>query len=167
MKVTLIEANLCALDNDTLCCWNPESRGLESGIHNGLESGTHYGMDSGKHYGINSEIQKVGIRNPEPSWILLHGANPESRGLESGIQNGLESGIRNPLWYGIRNSESWNPESRDRDPESRTFMDSLAWGEILERLVWSKVAIILQEVARKKPLPSVSTIWLFLVNRSR
>ena len=54
------------------CCWNPESRGLESGIHNGLESGIHYGMDS--------EIQKVeirnpeaGIRNPGPSWILLHG----------------------------------------------------------------------------------------------
>ena len=48
------------------CYWNPES-------HNGLESGIHYGMDSG--------IQKAGIRNPEagirnpgPSWVLLHGA---------------------------------------------------------------------------------------------
>ena len=39
------------------CCWNPESRGLESGIHNGLESGIHYGLDSG--------IQKAGIRDPE------------------------------------------------------------------------------------------------------
>ena len=28
----------------------------------------------------------------------------------------------NPLWYGFRNPESWNPESRGRDPESRTFI---------------------------------------------
>ena len=63
------------------CCWNMESRGLESGIHNGLESGIHYGMESGSHYDMDSGIQKVGIRNPEagirnpgPSWILLHGA---------------------------------------------------------------------------------------------
>ena len=40
-------------------------------------------------------------------------------------------GIRNPLWYGFRNPESWNPESRGRDPESRTFMDSLTWGETI------------------------------------
>ena len=38
-------------------------------------------MESGIHYGMDSGIQKVGIRNPEagirnpgPSWILLHGA---------------------------------------------------------------------------------------------
>ena len=59
------------------CCWNPESRGLECGIHNGLESGIHYSMESGIHY----------------------------------------------------DPESWNPVSRGQDPESRTFMDSLTWGE--------------------------------------
>ena len=42
-----------------VCCWNLESRGLESGIHYGMESGTIM----------------VGFRNPE-SW------NPESRRLE-------------------------------------------------------------------------------------
>ena len=41
------------------CCWNPESRGLESGIHNVLESGIHYGMESG--------IQK----NPDFSYYLI------------------------------------------------------------------------------------------------
>ena len=38
--------------------WNPESKGLESGIQ---------GMESG--------IQRLGIRNPGPWWIPLHGAN--------------------------------------------------------------------------------------------
>ena len=60
------------------------------------------------------------IRNRESSKYLL---------LESGvhrwfgIRNPLWYGIRNPLWYGFRNPESWNPESR-------TFMDSLTWGEV-------------------------------------
>ena len=53
-----------------------------------------------------------------------------------GIRN-PETGIRNPpLWYGIRNPEGWNPESRcwdpeyrGWDPESRTFVDSLTWGD--------------------------------------
>ena len=45
------------------------------------------------------------------------------------MRNPLWYGIRNPLWYGFRNPESWNPESRGRYPESRTFMDSLTWGE--------------------------------------
>ena len=31
--------------------------------------------------------------------------------------------------YGFRNPESWIPESRGRDLESKTFMDSLTWGE--------------------------------------
>ena len=46
------------------CCWNLESRGLESGIHNGLESGIHYGMESRIHYGMDSGIQKAGIQRP-------------------------------------------------------------------------------------------------------
>ena len=62
---------------------NPESSKfllLESGIHNGLESGIHFGMESGIQ---RVEIQnpdagirnlEAGIRNPGPSWILLHGA---------------------------------------------------------------------------------------------
>ena len=45
------------------CCWNLESRGLESGI-NGLESGIHYGMESRIHYGMDSGIQKAGIQRP-------------------------------------------------------------------------------------------------------
>ena len=56
------------------CCWNPESRELDSGIHNGLESGIHYGMDSGIQ---KVGIRKVGIRNPGPSWMLLHGDQTE------------------------------------------------------------------------------------------
>ena len=48
------------------CCWNPESRGLESGIHNGLESGIHYGMESGIRYVWISESRKLesGIQRP-------------------------------------------------------------------------------------------------------
>ena len=32
---------------------------------------------------------------------------------------------------GIRNPKGWNPESRCWDPESRTFVDSLTWGDRL------------------------------------
>ena len=78
-------------------------------------------------YGLVAPCKRL----PESSKFLL---------LESGIQrtgiwNPQWFGIRNPLWYGIeiyygvRNPESWNPESRGWDPESRTFMDSLSWGE--------------------------------------
>ena len=62
---------------------------------------------------------------------------------ESGIHTGLESGIhRFGMESGIRNPEGWNPESKGFQnpdagirnleagiPESRTFVDSLTWGE--------------------------------------
>ena len=46
--------------------------------------------------------------------------------------------IWNPALFGIRNPLSWNPESSTRnpestgwDPESKTVMDSLTWGDTL------------------------------------
>ena len=37
--------------------------------------------------------------------------------------------IWNPALFGIRNPLSWNPESTGWNPESKTVMDSLTWGE--------------------------------------
>ena len=42
------------------CCWNPEFRGLGSGIHNGLESGIHYGLEYGIHRNLDfSELRQL------------------------------------------------------------------------------------------------------------
>ena len=56
------------------------------------------------------------VWNPESTAFVW---NPESRRWESGIQKVV---IQNPD-AGIRNLGGW-------DPESRTFVDSLTWGEI-------------------------------------
>ena len=51
---------------------------------------------------------------------------PENRILKSGIQPLMESGIHG---CGIRNPQTWNPESTAWNPESRTLLDYLTWGE--------------------------------------
>ena len=74
------------------------------------------------------------IRNPESSKFLL---------LESGIQG---TGIRNPqwfgttmetlwnpLWNGFRNPESWNRESRGRDPESRMRWTTVHYVKVIQQ----------------------------------
>ena len=33
--------------------------------------------------------------------------------------------------YGIRNPQTWNPESTTRNPESKSLLDYLTWGETL------------------------------------
>ena len=52
--------------------------------------------------------------------------------------------IWNPALFGIRNPLSWNPESSTRnpestgwDPESKTVMDSLTWGDLIFTTSWS------------------------------
>ena len=64
------------------CCWDPESRGLESGIHNGLnpESTMVWNPESTMVWNLESTM--VWIWNP--LWYGIR--NPESRKLESGIQ---------------------------------------------------------------------------------
>ena len=57
-------------------------------------------------------------------------AIPECQALESGIQLG-ESGIL--LTIAIQNPSStdkeWDPESTARNPQSKTVLDSLIWGD--------------------------------------
>ena len=79
--------------------------------------------------------------------------NPESWALETGIQL-QESGI--PLTIGIRNpsstekdveSSTWNPEPTNLNPESKTVLDSLTWGntrlivEVLGRAMRTKITL--------------------------
>ena len=110
---------------------NPESSKiwlLECGIHNnGVRKPDVI---------WNLESKKFRIRNPDGRIRNPDGRNPESRGLESGIQ-----------MVGIRNPDDRNPESRwsvfgiqmveirnldGRNPESRTYVDSVTYmGRIL------------------------------------
>ena len=64
---------------------------------------------TGKEIDRKSKSHK--LRNPEV-------CNPESRGLESGIQR-----------VGIRNPDDWNPESRGWSPESRGLESGIQWVE--------------------------------------
>ena len=56
-------------------------------------------------------------------------SKPENRILISGIQLLMESGIHG---CGIRNPQTWNPESTAWNPESRTLLDYLTWGNQLQ-----------------------------------
>ena len=51
---------------------------------------------------------------------------PENRIFKSGIQPLTESGIHG---CGIRNPQTWNLESTGWNPESKTLLDYLTWGE--------------------------------------
>ena len=44
-----------------------------------------------------------------------------------------------PAFLGIRNPLSWNPESTVWNPESKTVIDSLTWGERLVKRARVKV----------------------------
>ena len=50
----------------------------------------------------------------------------KNRILKSGIQPLMESEIHG---CGIRNPQTWNPESTPWNPESKTLLDYLTWGE--------------------------------------
>ena len=50
----------------------------------------------------------------------------KNRILKSGIQPVMESGIHR---CGIRNPQAWNPESTAWNPEFKTLLDYLTWGE--------------------------------------
>ena len=83
------------------------------------------------HYVRESEIPEIsawGIHIRNTGKFCLW--NPESHALESGIQLG-ESGI--PLTIAIQNPSStdkeWDPESTARNPQSKTVLDSLIWGD--------------------------------------
>ena len=52
---------------------------------------------------------------------------PANRILKSEIQPLMESGIHG---CGIRNPQTWNPESTAWNPESKTLLDYLTWGEL-------------------------------------
>ena len=52
---------------------------------------------------------------------------PENRILNSGIQLLMVSGIHG---CGIRNPQTWNPESAAWNPESKTLLDYVIWGEL-------------------------------------
>ena len=67
--------------------------------------------------------------------------------LGFGIRNTTQ-GIRNPLTIQIWNpsptdkeseSSNWNRESMARNPESKIFLDSLAWGEAFRLLFFSAI----------------------------
>ena len=86
------------------------------------------------------------IQNPESSKFLLLESGIQR--LESGIHNGLESGIHRfgmesgIQKVGIRNPKGWNPESICWDPESRTFVDSLTWGDKYDSQISVKTRIV-------------------------
>ena len=103
---------------------NPESRKklmLESGIQRlqsgiqRLESGIQR-LESGIQR-LESGIQATGIRKSTMAW------NPES----TIVWNPESTVVWNP--ESIEIEDSWNPESRDWDPESGPLMDSLTWGD--------------------------------------
>ena len=71
-------------------------------------------------------IMACGIQNPANGIQNLESShlwNPEFIYVESGIHR-----------HGMRNPQTWNPESTAWNPESRTFLDYLTWGETLQRL---------------------------------
>ena len=69
----------------------------------------------------------------------------------------------NPTLFGIQNPLCWNPESTAWNPESKTVLDSLTWGENFERLLvtdfcsndFSEIplAYLLYQL---KPIPEIS-----------
>ena len=70
-----------------------------------------------------------------------HNRNPESRLLVT------ESGIHG---CGIRNPQTWNPESTAWNPESKTLLDYLTWGEKeLLRLVFTSDGVVVGVVIRR------------------
>ena len=61
--------------------------------------------------------------------------------------------IWNPALFGIRNPLSWNPESSTRnpestgwDPESKTVMDSLTWGDVIVVALSSLLALLRETI---------------------
>ena len=135
------------------CLWNPESGKtllVKSGIRENFACGIRnpgkvclWNPESGKSLPSESGIREIfacGIRNPRKFCLW----NPESGKfylVESGF---LGFGIRitaqeiwNPVTIGIRNlsptDKDWNQvpgirNPRAWNPESKTVLDSLAWG---------------------------------------
>ena len=50
----------------------------------------------------------------------------------------------NPALFGIRNPLCWNPESSTRNPESKTVLDSLTWGEVEHEYKITKIKSLLK-----------------------
>ena len=99
--------------------------------------------ESSKIWLLESEILNDGGRNPDLTWSPeskefriwnLEGWNPESRGLESGIQR-----------IGIPNPGSWNLESR-------TSVDSVKWVKLFkDSITWNMVCFFAGIVLFKDP----------------
>ena len=70
-----------------------------------------------RKYKGNVENQQIEFWNLKSSHVW----NPESMDVESGIHR-----------HGIRNPQTWNPESTAWNPESKTLLDYLTWGELLK-----------------------------------
>ena len=87
--------------------------------------------------------RQVVISTCDNYFILLHHVTPckaihipisgKFLLVDWGIRNNFACAIRNPeLWNpeykDWRESNTWNPESKPRNPESKTVLDSLTWG---------------------------------------